>query len=160
MLLKFLLCNAWKIVNLTVSVATLFYLVRYARDTRRLANDTQTIATNSLTQLTQSERPFVAVSSIYDKVIEAPLVYAHNQGVGPSLDLGATLYYDNGSSDSYGVGCLPANGKFQFLIGAKSVSLRKAIFKYKSMSGHRWRTEIELLGGNTFSTAVISEDEG
>jgi hypothetical protein len=149
--------NAWNLTGLLINAATLVYLIRYAADTKRLAVDTQKLAANSQQQLTFSERPFVAMVSSYDEEMDACLVYAHNQGVGPALDVDATLFLGDGESPLFGVGCLPANGKFQFLIGARSKDLRRATLKYESMSGHRWRTEVVLSAGMPLSTTVIDD---
>jgi hypothetical protein len=158
--LDFVRLNGWKLTGLLVNVVTLIYLIRYAADTRRLAVDTQKLAENSQRQLTFSERPFIALVSSYDEEISAPLVYAHNQGVGPSLDASAVLYFENGISESFGIGCLPAGGEFQFLIGAQSLTLNGATIRYKSMSGHLWRTNVSLSGGSPVGTEIVDENPG
>jgi hypothetical protein len=96
-----------------------------AADTKRLAVDSQTLAANSQKQLTFSERPFVAMVSSYDEEMSACLVYAHNQGVGPALDLEVDVSFDDGELKLYSVGCLPADGKFQFLMGTRSLHLQR-----------------------------------
>jgi hypothetical protein len=145
-------------LSVVISAITLYYLIRYARDTRRLANDTHALAKSSLQQLTSSERPFIAWTSKYHNQAEIMQVWAHNQGVGPALDVVATLYFNNGdTSANYVIGCLPVGQKFRFLIGDTSENLVRATFEYKSMSGQKWRTEVTLIGGSSISTQIFDE---
>ena len=146
------------IVSLVINAITLYFLILYARDTRRLANDTRTLAKSSLQQLTFSERPFIAWISQYDDDDDLVIGYAHNQGSGPALDLEGTLRFngEHGPSD-YSIGCLPAGEKFHFKIGGHSSNVASVRFKYKSISGHPWRTEVTLSGGMSICTKVFDD---
>jgi hypothetical protein len=106
-------------------------------------------------QLALTQRPFIAIYSEYCEEINARLVYAHNQGNGPALDLEASLVYDpDRHQDAYGVGCLPIDGKFQFLIGERSNKLMCVVFWYKSITGEEWTTTIGMVAGSSAVTKV------
>ena len=107
-------------------------------------------------QLALTERPFVAIHSEYCEDMGANLVYAHNQGNGPALDVEASFAFDEVSKHKheYSIGCLAVDGRFQFLIGESSKKLSAATICYKSIAGEKWTTEVELLGGQPLVTTV------
>ena len=109
-------------------------------------------------QASLTERPFVAIHSEFCQDIEAMLVYAHNQGSGPALDVEASLTYTYTELPSrkhgYSIGCLAVDGKFQFRIGEESKILSGATIWYKSIAGEEWTTEVSLLGGHPAVTTV------
>jgi hypothetical protein len=84
------------------------------------------------------------------------LVYAHNQGNGPALDVEASLTYDEVPirKDGYSIGCMAVDGKFQFKIGDRSKKLSAATIWYKSIADEKWTTKIALLAGHPAITTV------
>lgn len=91
------------------------------------------------------------------------MVYAHNQGNGPALDVEASLTHDEGK-DEYSIGCMAVDGKFQFKIGDRSKKLSAATIWYKSIANEKWTTQITLLAGHPAITTVTQghsdEDAG
>lgn len=166
--------TAWTAVGSIVGAASIIGLVvfniltlkaafrgtRAAEAQARVAQDSLSLLQD---QQSLTQRPFVAIRSKYCEEIEARLVYAHNQGNGPALDVKATLTYDDGSmsKSNYLIGCLAVDADFQFLIGEESNKLIAATIWYKSLSDAPWTTQIALIGGSPASTAVVEgyEDE-
>lgn len=145
---------------LALSVFNWFYLVA-AREAAAAASEQADVAEASLkllqTQLALTQRPFVAIHAEYCNDINACLVYAHNQGNGPALDVEAVLvYYDpDEHKSSYGIGCLAVDGKFQFLIGKQSNDVRHVTIWYKSLNNEKWTTEVITIGGSPIATNVV-----
>jgi hypothetical protein len=143
---------------IALSCFNVFYLIA-ARKQASAAEQTLGLLQQ---QMVMSERPFVAIHAHYDEAIQATAVYAHNQGIGPALDVVADLLFKPGGESersSYGVGCLAVDEKFRFLIGAESGKLISAIIGYKSISGQWWQTKVSLIGGNPSLTEVHKLDE-
>lgn len=141
---------------IALAVFNIFYLIA----ARKQANAAQETLRLLQKQLLMSERPFIAVHAQYNEVISAATVYAHNQGVGPALDVEANLVFVSNENveHSYMVGCLAVNEKFQFLIGDKSNELVSATLRYKSISGQSWVTKVQSIGGHPLSTDVSMAD--
>ncbi len=131
---------------LALSVFNWFYLVA-AREAAAAASE----------QANLTQRPFVAIHSEYCHDINACLVYAHNQGNGPALDVEAVLvYYDpEEHKSSYGIGCLAIDGKFQFLIGKQSNDVKHVTIWYKSLNNEKWTTDVITIGGSPVATDVV-----
>lgn len=154
--------GAVSIVALSIfNVLTLRAAFRATRAAESQAGLAQTSLKLLRKQLTLTERPFIAIRSKYCNDIGANLVYAHNQGSGPALDVEASLTYDEAPVDlsDYTIGCLAINEEFQFLIGDRSLKLSAATFWYKSISGEKWTTQITLLAGHPVITVVMEEHQ-
>jgi hypothetical protein len=140
-------------------LALLIFNRFYLREAHRSADAAETSLDLLRDQLALTQRPFVAIHSEYCEDISACLVWAHNQGNGPALDVEACLVFDDddteiGRPSSYSIGCLPIDGKFQFLIGATSANLARAVIWYKSITNEGWTTNAALIAGSPMSTEV------
>lgn len=148
-----------------ISIAVLsVFNWRYLRAALRAAVAAEkqaTAAQNTLVlvkeQLALTERPFIAIHSDYCEEIDAYLVYAHNQGNGPALDVEASLIFqeEDKRQSSYAIGCLAEDARFQFLIGDTSMNLVRAVLWYKSISGQKWTTNVLLPHGHPIVTNAI-----
>jgi hypothetical protein len=148
-----------------ISIAVLsVFNWRYLRAALRAAVAAEkqaTAAQNTLVlvkeQLALTERPFIAIHSDYCEEIDAYLVYAHNQGNGPALDVEASLIFqeEDERQSSYTIGCLAEDARFQFLIGDTSMNLVRAVLWYKSISGQKWTTNVLLPHGHPIVTNAI-----
>jgi hypothetical protein len=145
---------------LALSVFNWFYL-RAAFRAADAAEEQAAAAQNTLVlvreQLALTERPFVAIHSEYCEEIDAYLVYAHNQGNGPALDVEASLVFqeEDTRQSAYSIGCLAEDARFQFLIGETSMNLVRAVLWYKSIPGQKWTTNVLLPHGHPMVTNVI-----
>jgi hypothetical protein len=128
-----------------ISGGSLLAVVLQNRHVRRQADAAQA-------QLTLAERPFVAIHSEFCEEISANLVYAHSQGNGAALDVEASLSYQGAGKDAYLIGCMPVDGKYQFLIGENSMNLIGVLLHYKSISGQEWTTKVLLPHGKSLKT--------
>lgn len=149
--------GAASIIALSVfNVLTLRAAFRATRAAESQANVAQTSLELLRNQLALTQRPFVAISSEYCEDIAASLVYAHNQGNGPALDVEASLEYDEVPIrvNTYSIGCMAVDEDFQLLIGKGSNNLSAATIRYKSISDEMWTTKIALIGGHPFMTTV------
>jgi hypothetical protein len=160
--------TGWTAIGSIVGAASIVALILFniftinaAFRATRAAEAQSTAAQTSLRllqeQLALTERPFVAIHAEYCADINAPLIYAHNQGSGPALDVAASLLFEEEPTrtDSYSVGCMPVDQKFQFLIGDTSKLLSSVVIWYKSISGDKWTTKVHLLGGHPVGTNVL-----
>ena len=160
--------TGWTAVSSIVGIFSIIVLswfnllsLRAALRATKAAEKQATVGQDSLkllrSQLALTQRPFVAVSSTYSEEIKACLIFAHNQGNGPALDVEAHLVYKDGvvNGHSYSIGCLPIDGRFQFLIGESSNTLTAATIWYTSISGESWTTEIALIAGHPYETVVL-----
>jgi len=161
--------TGWTAIGSIVSAVSIAILSifnwLYLRATLRAAIAAErqaTAAQNTLVlvkeQLSLTERPFIAIHSEYCEEINAYLVYAHNQGNGPALDVEASLMFqeEDARQSSYGVGCLAEDAKYQFLIGDTNMHLIRAVLWYKSIVGQEWTTNVLLPHGHAMATTVIS----
>jgi hypothetical protein len=158
--------GALSIIALSVfNVLTLGAAFRAARAAESQAGVAQTSLELLRNQLDLTQRPFVAIHSEYWEDIGACLVYAHNQGNGPALDVEATLEIDDDDPlrvHEFSIGCLAVDEQFQFLIGDRSKNLTAATIQYKSISDQEWTTKIELISGSPVITTVTKghQDDG
>ena len=114
-------------------------------------------------QVMGSDRPFVTIHSHYDATAGTVLVFAHNQGAGPALDVVAELRFTPGANSqmsSYAIGSLAKDQDFQFLIGDDSEKLEFASVRYRSVSDHQWLTKVTTLGGHPYKTEIEEVAEG
>lgn len=145
---------------LALSVFNWLYLCAAFRATDA-AEKQATAAQNTLAlvreQLALTERPFIAIHSEYCEDINAYLIYAHNQGNGPALDVEASLVFqeEDTRQSAYSIGCLAEDARFQFLIGKTSTNLVRAVLWYKSIPGQKWTTNVLLPHGHPMVTNVI-----
>jgi hypothetical protein len=108
-------------------------------------------------QLALTQRPFVAVHSEYREEFGMVVVYAHNQGNGPALDVQALLTFEKPSSRSqYAIGSMSVDQKFHFKIGGESERLCAVVFSYKSISGEEWTTNVVTLAAHPLATSVTA----
>jgi hypothetical protein len=153
-----LTATGWTAVGSIAAALSIITLVAfnwlYLRLTRKQADAAHESIQLLKRQILLANRPFVALHSEYEEEINARLVYAHNQGAGPALDVEAVLTFGNGSSSNYGIGCLAAGQTFQFLIGENSVQLVNVRFSYRSIEGLRWEAEFTTLAGSVLTTNV------
>jgi len=158
-----LTATGWTAIGSIVGAVSILALLIFNRFYLREANRSADAAETSLDllrdQLALTQRPFVAIHSKYCEDINANLVYAHNQGNGPALDVEVCLVFDDDDTDigrpsSYSIGCLAADGKFQFLIGATSANLARAVIWYKSIANELWTTNVALIAGSPMNTEV------
>jgi hypothetical protein len=155
--------GAASIIALSIfNVLTLRAAFRATRAAESQSRAAQTSLELLRSQLALTERPFVAIRSEYCEDIGANLVYAHNQGNGPALDVQASLTYDDPPlrTNGYSIGCMSVDGEFQFLIGDTSRRLTAATIWYKSIADEKWTTEIVLLGGHPVTTTVLKGHAG
>jgi 3',5'-cyclic AMP phosphodiesterase CpdA len=159
--------TGWTAIGSIVGAASIIALsvfnvltLRAAFRATRAAESQSTTAQTSLEllrdQLALTERPFIAIHSEYCKDINAYLVYAHNQGNGPALDVEASPTYDELTirKDEYSIGCMALDGRFQFKIGDRSNKLSAAAIWYKSIANEKWTTKITILAGHPAITTV------
>ena len=149
--------GAASIIALSVfNVLTVQAALRATKAAESQAGTAQTSLELLRNQLALTERPFIAIHTQYCEDIEAYLVYAHNQGNGPALDVEASLVYDEVPirKHGYSIGCMAVDGKFQFKIGDTSKKLSAATIWYKSIVGEKWTTKIALLAGHPAITTV------
>lgn len=155
-----LTATAWTAIGSIAGAVSIAVLVLFNLGYLRLTGRQTTAAEASLQllkrQMMLANRPFVALHSKYDEDINARLVYAHNQGAGPAIDVKAKLFFADEMMlpSSFTIGCLATNEKFQFLIGEKSNTLQKVIISYGSMEEVRWKAEFETIGGIINTTRV------
>ena len=148
------------------NVLTLRAAFRATRAAESQSNTAQTSLELVRDQLALTERPFVAIHTEYCEDINAYLVYAHNQGNGPALDVEASLTYEEVPirKDLYSIGCMAVDGRFQFKIGDRSKKLSAATIWYKSIANQKWTTKATLLAGHPTITSVTKgrpdEDAG
>ncbi len=159
--------TGWTAIGSVVSAISILVLSGfnyfYLRAAREQADAAQQTLTLLHEQMVMSERPFVAIHSVYDEEIGVVVVRAVSQGSGPAIDVEAHLIYEPGAESGqaeYGVGCLAVGERFQFLIGQESSKLTSATLRYRSISGRRWRTTVQLIGGHPVLTKVGSDSEG
>jgi hypothetical protein len=141
-----------------LSVFNFFYL-RAARKQAEAAQETLELLHE---QMVMSERPFVAIHSQYDEEIDTVIVHAVSQGSGPALDVEAHLIFKPGAQSGqaeYGLGCLAVEERFRFLIGHDSSKLTSVTLRYRSISGRRWRTSVQLIGGQAVLTTVSADTD-
>lgn len=150
------------------NVITLRAAFRAVRAAESQAGVAQTSLELLRNQLDLTQRPFVAIHSEYCEDINANLVYVHNQGNGPALDVEASLgieeeVNDDDPAHEYSIGCLAVDESFQLLIGGRSRNLLAATIWYKSISDQKWTTKIELISGSPVVTTVTKghqDDDG
>ncbi|GAC1420772.1 MAG: hypothetical protein NVSMB62_15090 [Acidobacteriaceae bacterium] len=150
----------------SIIVLSIFNLLtfRAAMRATRAAESQAHVAQTTLellrNQLALTQRPFIAIRSEYCADIDAHLVYAHNQGNGPALDVEASLAYDEitGPTHNYSIGCMAVDGEFQFKIGDRSNKLSATTIRYKSISNEKWITKVLLPGGHPCMTTVTKGD--
>jgi len=155
--------GAASIIALSVfNVLTVQAVLRATKAAESQAGTAQTSLELLRNQLALTERPFIAIHTEYCEDIEAYLVYAHNQGNGPALDVEASLVYDEVPirKHGYSIGCMAVDGKFQFKIGDTSKKLSAATIWYKSIVGEKWTTKIALLAGHPAITTVTRGHRG
>jgi hypothetical protein len=147
---------------IVLSVLNLFNLNAAFRATRAAESQSRAAQTSLgllRDQLTLTERPFIAIHSEYIRDTDTYLVWAHNQGNGPALDVEVSLTFDEipARKSAYSIGCMPTDGKFQFKIGRESFQLSAATIWYKSITGEEWTTKVALIGGHPARTNVAKE---
>jgi hypothetical protein len=170
-----LTATGWTAIGSIVGAASIIALsifnvltLRVAFRATRVAESQAEIAQTGLellrNQLSLTQRPFIAIRSKYCADIDACLVYAHNQGNGPALDVEASLEYDEVPIriNAYSIGCMAVDEEFQFLIGDISKNLSAVTIWYKSIRDEKWTTKITLFSGMPVKTTVTEghQDNG
>jgi hypothetical protein len=166
-----LTATGWSAVGSIVGAASIIALavfnvltLRAAFRATRAAESQSSTAQASLgllrEQLALTQRPFIAINSEYCADIDAYLVYAHNQGNGPALDVEVSLTFDEVPirNGDYLIGCMPVDGNFQFRIGDTSKRLSAATIWYRSITAEDWTTKVTLLAGYPALTMVTRGD--
>jgi hypothetical protein len=141
-----------------LSVFNFFYLSA----ARKQADAAQKTLVLLHEQLVVSERPFVAIHSKYESETDALVVCAVSQGSGPALDVEAFLTFHPGAQSGkmeFAVGCLGVEERFRFLIGKDSINLTLITLRYRSISGRRWLTTVQLDGGQPVLTKVAADTD-
>ena len=156
------------ILSVLVSTTTLFYLVRYASDTKRLANDTKTLADIAVRQIDETSVPYLTVRWIPEGSIVPGQVhhrssgawYVLNVGRGPALNLSSMARKVDGSPLESQEGVQHRTAQMDDIadvivdapmqLGPRSDTLLKSglavEFTYHSLTGLRYSSLITQIG--------------